>query len=149
MAGTRANCGRSKAWQVPVRVVTGAFILNSGMTKRGADKDTAAQLHGFAAGTYPQVKAVGPERFVASLSTAEIALGTVLLAIPVVPAVVAGAGLTAFSAGLLGLYARTPGMHQEGSIRPTEQGTAVAKDVWMLGIGAALLVDSLVDRAGR
>ena len=62
---------------------------------------------------------------------------------------VAGAGLTAFSAGLLGLYARTPGMRQEGSIRPTEQGTAVAEDVWMLGIGAALLVDSLVDRAGR
>ena len=152
MAGTRANRrARVKAWQVPVRVATGAFILNSGLGKRDADKETAGQLHGFAAGTYPQVKALEPERFVRLLSAGEITLGAGLLALPVVPGVVAGAGLVAFSAGLLGLYARTPGMRREGSIRirPTEQGTAVAKDVWMLGIGTALVVDDLVDRVRR
>ena len=146
MAGTRADRGRSTAWQVPLRVVTGAFILNSGMNKRGADPDTATALHGFAAGTYPQVKSMPPERFVATLSAGEIGLGAALLAVPVVPAAVAGAGLTGFAAGMLGLYARTPGMRQEGSIRPTEQGTALAKDVWMLGIGVSLLVGGLKGR---
>jgi hypothetical protein len=55
-------------------------------------------------------------------------------------------GLTAFSAGLLGLYVRTPGMTKEDGIRPTKQGTAMAKDVWMLGIGLGLVVDGLTDR---
>ncbi|WP_207556036.1 hypothetical protein [Intrasporangium flavum] len=51
----------------------------------------------------------------------------------------AGAALTAFSGGLVGLYLRTPGMRQEGSIWPTPDGMAVSKDTWMLGIGASLL----------
>jgi hypothetical protein len=41
----------------------------------------------------------------------------------VVPSLVAGAALTAFSGALLGLYLRTPGMHEEGSLLPTPQGT--------------------------
>jgi hypothetical protein len=64
-----------------------------------------------------------------------------------VPAAVAGAGLTAFSAGLLGLYARTPGMTKEDGIRPSQQGTPLAKDVWMLGIGIGLTIDGLTDRS--
>jgi hypothetical protein len=36
-------------------------------------------------------------------------------------------------------------MRQEGSLLPTEQGNAVAKDVWMLAIGSALVLDSLDD----
>jgi hypothetical protein len=36
-------------------------------------------------------------------------------------------------------------MHEEGSLRPTEQGTALAKDVWMLAIGSALVLDALGD----
>ena len=139
---------RSRAWQIPVRLVTGAFILNSGITKTGADPDTAASLHGFAAGTYPPVKQMEPQQFVRLLSTGEIALGSALLT-PLVPSIAAGGALAAFSAGLLGLYARTPGMRQERSIRPTEQGTAVAKDVWMLGIGAALVVDEVIARRSR
>ncbi len=59
-----------------------------------------------------------------------------------VPAAVAGTALVAFSAGLLGLYLRTPGMRQ--GLRPTQQGTAIAKDVWLLGIGAGLVVDDIV-----
>jgi hypothetical protein len=76
------------------------------------------------------------------VSTGEIALGAALL-LPIVPTALAGAGLTAFSAGLLGLYLKTPGMHEPGSLAPTQQGTPIAKDVWMLGIGIGLMVDAL------
>jgi hypothetical protein len=75
------------------------------------------------------------------LAGAEIGLGAALL-LPIVPAVVAGAGLVGFAGGLLGLYLRTPGMHQ--GLRPTQQGTPIAKDVWLLGIGAALVLDEVL-----
>ena len=64
--------------------------------------------------------------------------------IPVVPTAVAGAALAAFSGGLLGLYLRTPGLRQEGSLRPTHQGVPIAKDVWMLGIAGGFIVDEIV-----
>ena len=80
-------------------------------------------------------------------SDLEVALGTALL-IPFVPDVLAGAGLTAFSGGLLGLYARTPGLRKEGSLFPTQDGIALAKDVWMTGIGVSLLVDGITEAAG-
>jgi hypothetical protein len=67
----------------------------------------------------------------------------------VVPAALAGAGLLAFSAGLVGLYLRTPGMREAGSLRPTQQGIALAKDVWLTGIGASLLTDGLAERSSR
>ena len=63
-----------------------------------------------------------------------------------VPTAVAGAGLTAFAGGLLGLYLKTPGMRQEGSLAPTQQGIGIAKDVWMLGIGVSFVVDALANR---
>jgi hypothetical protein len=40
-------------------------------------------------------------------------------------------------------------MHKPGSIWPTQQGTAVSKDVWMLGIGLGLVIDGLVDGLRR
>jgi hypothetical protein len=64
--------------------------------------------------------------------------------LPFVPSVVAGTALTAFSGGLLGLYLRTPGMHEEGSLRPTQQGIPLAKDVWLAGIGASLILDGVL-----
>lgn len=130
--------------QLPVRLAAGAFILNSGLSKRNADKDTAAGLHGMASGTYPFLKDQDPEEFTKTLSTAEITIGTMLL-IPLVPSVVAGAALTAFAGGLVGLYLKTPGMRQEGSLRPTQQGLALAKDSWLLGIGLALLTEELLE----
>jgi hypothetical protein len=42
------------------------------------------------------------------------------------------------------MYLRTPGMRQPGSLKPTEQGLAMAKDVWMLGIGLSLVLDDLL-----
>ena len=110
---------RVKAWHLPPRLITGAYFLNSGLSKRGADDATAGQLHGFAAGTYPVLGKLDAKRFTGLLSTAEIAIGTALV-LPVVPAWLAGAGLTAFALGTLGLYLRTPGMREEGSLRPTQ-----------------------------
>ena len=60
---------------LPVRLTTGAFIFNSGYSKRGADEATAGQLHGFASGTYPPLKGVPPSKFVRLLSTGEMVLG--------------------------------------------------------------------------
>ena len=134
-----------QARQLPPRVAAGAFILNSGLGKLRADEETAAQLHGFAAGAYPVLARVKPADFVRLLAAGEITLGAALL-LPVVPAAVAGAGLAAFSAGLLGLYARTPGMRKEGSPFPTQQGIPLAKDAWMMGIGLGLVIDDLTDR---
>ena len=34
-------------------------------------------------------------------------------------------------------------------VEPTEQGTALSKDVWLLAIGAALTVDGLTDRRSK
>jgi DoxX len=130
--------------QLPPRIAAGAFFLNSGIGKLSADEKTAAQLHGFAAGSYPFLGKLKPQDFARLLAWSEIALGVALLT-PVIPAGVAGAGLTAFSGGLLGLYARTPGMHKQGSPLPTQEGTALAKDVWLAGIGLGLLIDDLTD----
>ncbi|MGW5709547.1 hypothetical protein [Streptomyces olivaceus] len=130
---------------VAPRLATGAFILNSGLAKRGADEQTAAMMHGMAKNTYPFLGKVEPGEFVRLLSAGEIALGAALL-LPVVPTALAGAGLTAFSAGLLGLYLRTPGMREEGGLRPTQEGTALAKDTWMLGIGIGFVVDGIQRR---
>jgi len=129
---------------VPQRVAAGAFILNSGIGKWSADEETAKQLHGFATGTYPFLAKLKPEDFVKLLAGTEIALGTALL-LPFVPSVVAGAGLTAFSGGLLGLYVRTPGMRKDGTPLPTQQGVPLAKDIWMAGIGLGLVIDELTD----
>lgn len=138
----------SLARQLPLRLSAGLFLLNSGLSKVDADEETAGGLHGFASGAYPFVKRFEPRWFVGMLSKTEIGLGAALL-LPAVPAAVAGAGLTAFSLGTLGLYLRTPGMRQEGSLRWTEQGLPLAKDVWMVGAGLSLLIDGLASRRGR
>jgi hypothetical protein len=128
-----------------MRLTAGAYILNSGLQKWSADEQTAGALHGMASNAYPMLKQVDPPRFLRGLAAAEIGLGAALV-LPAVPALLAGAGLTAFSAGLLGLYVRTPGMREEGSLRPSQQGTPLAKDVWLLGIGVGLVVDALTSR---
>lgn len=134
--------------EIGPRLSAGAFILNSGLSKRGADEGTATGLHGFASGTYPFLKDMEPQQFVKVLSTAEIAVGAALLA-PFVPTAVAGLALTGFSGGLLGLYLNTPGMRQPGSLKPTQEGMALAKDSWLVGIGVGLLVRGTFDRPER
>lgn len=131
---------------LPLRLVTGAFILNSGLDKRGIDADSAAGLQGMAAGAIPKVASMQPAQFGKALSAGEMALGAALL-LPFVSPLKAGVALTAFSGGLLQMYRKTPGMTQSDGIRPTQDGTAIAKDVFMLGAGLALVLDGLTDSA--
>ncbi|NGP07248.1 hypothetical protein G6038_17530 [Rhodococcus sp. 14C212] len=127
---------------VPLRLATGAFILNSGLGKRDLPPEAAAGLQDMASKALPRLGKMRPETFGQALSTAEIGVGALLLA-PVVSPVVAGAALTAFSSGLLAMYWRMPGMHEGGSFRPTQQGTPIAKDVWLLGTGLSLIISGM------
>ena len=87
---------RVEAWHLPPRLLTGVYFLNTGLSKAGADEATAAQLHGFASGTYPFLRKLDARRFTRLLSAAETAIG-VALVLPAVPSGLAGAALTAFA----------------------------------------------------
>ena len=141
----------TKLWHVPVRLATGAIILDQGLLKRAADEDTAKWLHGQAALVFPQVADMDPQEFTRLLSNCEIALGTALLAVGFVPSGLAGLGLTAFAGSLTRLYLNVPGARREGTVAPSQQGITLAKDSWMLAIGAALVLDSILPgrRRGR
>ncbi len=134
----------AKLRRAPVRVATGAYLLNSGVTKLNSDDETAKSLHSMASGTYPVLGKLEPKVFARTLAVGEIAVGTTLL-LPIVPPFIAGAALVGFSGALLNMYWHTPGMHHEGSLRPTPQGTPISKDVWMLGIGLALMTDAALE----
>lgn len=121
------------------RLFPGLILLNSGLGKRKLDAESAAGLQGFASTGIPAVTKLDPKTFGKMLSAGEIATGAALLA-PVVPNRVAGAALTAFGAGFMSMYLQAPGQRQEGSLAPTQDGMSLAKDSWLLGIGAALLL---------
>jgi len=74
-----------------------------------------AGLRQMATGAYPFLGTMKPQDFARLLGAGEVAVGSALL-LPVVPSGVAGALLTGFSGGLLGLYIKIPGMRQEGSL---------------------------------
>ncbi len=131
---------------IPLRLTTGAFILNSGISKLGADEETAEGIHGMASTAYPMVKGMKPKDFTELLAYGEIALGAALL-VPKIPSGVAGTALAGFGAGLLGLYWQVPGMRQENSIRPTPAGLAIAKDSWLVGVGITLTMQSALGAA--
>jgi len=64
----------------PLRLATGAFILNSGLGKRGLDGESAASLQGMAVGAIPPLGKVSAHTFATGLSAGETALGVALLA---------------------------------------------------------------------
>lgn len=136
----------AKARRAPIRVATGAYILNSGVGKLSADEDAAKQLHTTATNSYGFVEKIDPKTFAKVLAAGEIAVGGVLL-LPLVPAAVAGATLVGFSGLLLNTYWNTPGVHRDGDPRPTPAGSGMAKDVWMLGMGAGLMLDASLEPA--
>ena len=138
-----------RASDLPGRIATGGYILHAGLEKWHGDETRAKALHGAASRAFPVLERIPPGRFLRILAASEIAIGTALL-VPVVPNAVAGAALTGFSGSLLTMYARTPAMRKPGSIWPSQAGTAVSKDVWMLGIGLGLVADGLTgpDRNG-
>jgi hypothetical protein len=133
----------TKLWHVPVRLATGAIILDQGLLKLGADEDTVKWLHGQAVQAFPQLADMEPRDFVQLLSTGEIALGAALLGIGFVPSSLAGLGLGLFGGSLTRLYLKSPGTRREGSIAPSQQGIGLAKDSWMLAIGTALVLDAV------
>lgn len=133
--------------RAPIRLASGGFILNAGLGKLRGDEATAKGIHGMASGAYPMLAKVPPKTFLRGLGVAETAIGSALL-LPVIPAGVAGLALSGLAGGLLGVYWRTPGMHPPGDPRPTREGTAIAKDVWLAGIGAALVIDAVLSEAG-
>lgn len=126
------------ASDLPIRVSTGAYILHAGLEKWGGDEQRATAVHGMAAGAYPFLQRIPPQTFLKILAAGEIATGGALLT-PLVSSRIAGTALTGFAGGLMGMYLRTPTLHNPGSILPTQAGTAVSKDIWMLGIGLSLL----------
>ncbi|MFG2102742.1 hypothetical protein ACGFJ5_19315 [Micromonospora echinaurantiaca] len=134
-----------KVSHLPLRVSIGAFVLNSGLSKRSLEGEAAQGMHGMATNAIPQLQQFPPDKFARLLSGAEIALGTALLA-PFIPSALVGLGLTAFAAGLTQLYFKTPGMREQGSLRPSQQGIGLAKDVWLLGAGLTLVLDGLTHR---
>lgn len=131
---------------IPLRVATGAFILNSGLGKIGADKETAEGTHGMAATAYPFLKNVKPKDFTEVLAYSEVALGAALLA-PMVPSAVAGTALAAFGTGLVGVYLRVPGLTREDGIRPTQDGLGIAKDTWLVAAGVTLATQGAIGAA--
>lgn len=134
-----------KLRNLPLRLTTGAYIVNSGLDKRGVPEEAAAGMQGMAAVAFPQFAQMKPQQFATLLSTSEVAIGAALLA-PFVSPVVAGAALTGFSSALLTMYWKTPSMHKPGSPFPTQDGIAFAKDFWLLGVGLSLIVGSVTDK---
>ena len=134
-----------KARDLPGRISTGAYILHAGLQKWHADEASAAAVHGMAAGAFPVLRRIPSSRFIRLLAVGEVGTGAALLS-PFVPTGIAGAALTAFSGALIAMYTRTPTMRQPGSIWPSPAGTAVSKDVWMLGVGLGLIADAVTKR---
>ena len=134
---------------VPTRVATGAYILHSGLSKwNNGTEEQAKGLHALASGAYPMLAKVEPGTFLKVLAGAEIGIGAALLT-PFVGNRLAGAALTGFSGGLIGMYLRTPALHEPGSVWPSRAGTAISKDIWMVGIGLGLLADGAVGDRSR
>lgn len=135
----------AKLRRAPIRVAAGAFILNSGLGKLKGDEATAKGIHGMATGAYPFLGKIEPNTFLKGLGATETALGAALL-LPFLPAGLVGLGLSAFATGLLGLYIKTPSLHDK-YFRPTQGGTAIAKDIWLATIGYSLVVDAALSES--
>lgn len=135
---TKEDTAGAKLASLALRVPTGLFILNSGIGKFGLDKESAEGLQGMAATGIPALKDLDPELFGKAIAASEAGIGAALLA-PFVSNKLAGAALTAFGAGLLTMYFGNDDMTESDGIRPSGEGIALAKDSWLVAIGAALM----------
>ncbi|AKE39777.1 Hypothetical protein NG00_01659 [Corynebacterium camporealensis] len=128
-----------KLSNIPLRAIPGAFIVNSGLGKLGMDAESSKGLQDFAATGIKELKQLPSDKFGQIIGASEIAVGGALLA-PFVSNRIAGAGLTAFGAGLLTLYFGDDDNTLDDGIRPSEQGLSLAKDSWLLAAGLTLLL---------
>jgi hypothetical protein len=123
---------------VALRALPGAFVLNSGINKLGMDEGTAGYLQAEAAKGIPALANMEPAQFAKLLTYGEIAVGATLL-LPFVPNRIAGIALGAFSAGMMSVYFRDDSKTENDGIRPSGEGTALAKDSWLSAIAIALV----------
>ncbi|GAB3176871.1 hypothetical protein GCM10027060_00250 [Nesterenkonia halophila] len=123
---------------VALRAVPGAFLLDSGIGKLSLDADSAAGLQSMAATGVPAVSALSPETFGRALAVGEIGVGAALLT-PFVNDRIAGVALGGFTAGMLSMYFRNDAMTRKDGVRPSQEGTMLAKDLWLAAISAALI----------
>lgn len=105
--------------------MTGAFIANSGVGKIGMPAEYSAGVQQAAASGIPALAKLPSDKFGTWLGYAETAIG---------------AALTAFSGGLFSMYFRNPENTEADGIRPSQEGMALSKDVFMLAIGLALMI---------
>ena len=70
---------RFPARDIPVRLVTGAYIAHSGLEKWHGSAEQAEGLHGTAATAFPFLRPIPPRRFLRMLAAGEIVTGTCLL----------------------------------------------------------------------
>ncbi|MGI8666352.1 MAG: hypothetical protein ACR2N4_10020 [Jatrophihabitans sp.] len=134
----------AKLRRAPGRMSAGMFLVTSGVGKLSGDIDAAKGIHGLAVGAYPFLRSIPPVVFLKVLALTEIGIGSLLL-LPFVGPRLSGMALTGFSGGLLGLYFRTPAMHDDHYL-PTLAGVAIAKDVWLNSIGTSLVIDGTLSR---
>ncbi|HST47330.1 hypothetical protein [Jatrophihabitans sp.] len=134
----------AKIRRAPGRVAAGSLILHSGRLKLQGDDAFAQGVHAVFSATYPRFKSVPPAVLLKTLAIAEITVGSVLL-LPLIGARLAGLLLTGYSVSLLGMYVRTPGLHDE-RLLPTLAGTPFAKDAWLTAIGTSLVLDSATSK---
>ncbi len=134
--------------QIPLRLTSGAFILNSGINKLKLSDEQAAGLQQMAVKGVPQLSKLTPAQFKNFVVAAEVGTGAALL-LPMVPGWLAGAALTAFSGGLMSMYLNTPEMTEADGVRPSQEGTSVAKDLFLVGAGVGIMVDSVANRSGK
>ena len=64
---------------VPVRLVTGAYIAHSGLEKWRGSEEQANGVHGTAAKAFPILRPIPPRRFLQMLAAGEILTGSLLL----------------------------------------------------------------------
>lgn len=121
-----------------LRAVPGAFIVNSALGKLGADAETSAGMQQMAASGIPALKNLPSDQFGKILGASELAVGGALLS-PFVSNRLAGAALSAFGAGLLTMYFKNDSMTESDGIRPSQEGIPLAKDSWLVAMGAALI----------
>jgi len=128
----------------PERFAAGVMLVNAGLGKLQRDKVDAVEVHAEVAAGYPFLEQLPPEQLAKILGVSEIVLGGALL-VPLVGDGLAGVALTAFAGAMLSLRVRDPELRRGGGA-PRQKGAAIARDVWLLGIGVGLAADAVRHR---
>jgi hypothetical protein len=126
----------------PERFAAGIMLLNAGVGKVQGKQGDAGELHAAAVASFPAIDGIPPEQLSKILGASEMALGGALL-LPFFGDGLAGAALTTFAAAMVSIDVRDPGLGREGGLLSRYKSGAIARDVWLLGIGLGLAADAL------